>query len=213
LVCLVTLVARRPEAVQSKGERRAVVSGEPVLRISLDNVALEGQLAAGVGVVEYSDFQCPYCARFAGETLPRIVREYVNPGKIFFAFKHFPLDRIHAHAVRAASAAECARRLGKFREVHDFLFSHSGDLGSIDLLSVGVRARLDIREFESCLDREGRDAVKRDVAGARTLGITGTPTFLLGKLRDGNSFEVIRTESGAIPYDAFAALLDEILAR
>jgi protein-disulfide isomerase len=93
----------------------------PTEPVSLDGAALKGSSSANIAIIEYSDFQCPYCAKFVRDTFPLLNRRYIETGKVLFAFRHLPLDNIHSLAHRAAENAECARQQGKFWEMHDAL--------------------------------------------------------------------------------------------
>lgn len=122
-VGVVWLMLSVPDALA--GQRPAAHAGGaplPSRPVSIEGAAVKGKVGVRVGVIEYSDFQCPYCGTFARDTLPRIVSEYVDTGKAFFAFRHLPLEAIHPHARRAAEAAECARRQDRFWTVHDTIF-------------------------------------------------------------------------------------------
>ena len=188
--------------------RIAIPSGP----ISIDGAAILGRLDARFGVIAYSDFQCPYCARFADQTLPKIVKEYVEPGNLFFGFRHLPLERIHPAALRAAQAAECGRRQGKFWQMHDLLFASTQMLGTLELGTLAAKAHLDGGKFTKCLAADSADAIRRDQSKAAELGITGTPTFLFGVLDANGAFRVTRVETGAIPFAAFAGIAKELIA-
>lgn len=134
--------------------------------MSLDGAATKGDRKAKVALIEYSDFQCPFCGRFARETLPQLDEKYVRPGKVLVAFRHLPLP-IHALAQRAAEAAECAGQQNKFWLMHDFLFRDSGQLAESKLTSSAAGLGLNDGQFKACL--EGRTAAKAraDAAFAR----------------------------------------------
>lgn len=198
----------RPRLPQRAAGASNVQPKEPV---SLADAALDGQDGVRVGVIGYSDFECPYCVRFAKDVLPRLRGTYLRTGKAFLAFRHLPLKRIHPVALPAAAAAECARQQGRFWEVHDALFAAGRPLKTFDLASVGTQYGLESKAFEVCRASTGIAIVNRDTAAAVKLGITGTPTFLFGVREEAGSFRVMRKETGAIPFDAFAAILDDLL--
>ena len=198
-------------AAASKAEK----PGSPPLPsrpLSLQGAAIKGSTKARVGVVAYSDFQCPYCAKFARETLPQVLKEYVDSGKAFFAFRHLPLDSVHLHAFRAAEASECGRRQDMFWEVHDFLFANPTRLDSLSAHTFRKVRGLDLSSLASCLDGQAANTVTADATEARRVGITGTPTFLFGTTTDQGELKVTRREAGAISYRAFSAILDETRA-
>ena len=100
----------------------------PVGPVALAGAHLEGSNKARVAIIEFSDFQCPACAQFTRDTLPRLRQRYVKSGKVLLAFHPLPLQGIHPRAFRASVAAECAARQGRFWPMHDGLFKHSADL-------------------------------------------------------------------------------------
>lgn len=141
-----------------------------------------GNRSAPVAVVAYSDFQCPFCARFAREIFPEIKRDYVDTGKIFFQFRHFPLDSIHPYARAAASAAICADRAGQFWGLHDALFRARADkFGPTTVVDEAKRVGLDTPSFRECtMSRDVANQIARDAETGNALGIRGTPSFVLG---------------------------------
>jgi len=170
-----------------------------------------GAATAQVGVLVYSDFECPYCARFARDTMPTLVRDYVDRGRVALAFKHLPLEAIHPRARKAAEAAECAGEQGRFWQMHDLLFALPRALQPSDLNSKAARLGIDRLSFSRCLDGEMAVRVDNDLEEARELMVSGTPTFFFGALQRDGTIRVIRRESGAIPPKAFSKILDEVL--
>lgn len=158
-----------------------------------------GDASAPVTIVEFADFQCPYCSR-AAATVHRVLAAY--PGKVRLVFRHLPLS-FHPLAPRAAEAAACADEQGRFWEMHDALFD-SSELEPDALKAHATALGLDSARFDECLD-SGRTAavVKRDVDAAHALGISGTPAFFING----------RALSGAQPEEAFRKLIDEELAE
>mgnify|MGYP005855956119 CR=1 FL=1 len=126
-------------------------------------------------LLEFSDFQCPFCAR-AVATVQQFVRQ--NP-EVTLVFKHLPLSRIHPEAQAAARAAWAAQQQGQFWPYHDRLFAQQERLGEALYLAIARELNLDLARFER--DRQRADAaIERDLAQARELGVTGTPFFVLG---------------------------------
>ena len=97
------------------------------LKISIDNDPIIGNPNAPITIVEFSDFQCPFCARFHVETLPLIMNEYINEGQVKLVFRDFPIQSIHPNALPASVASECANEQGKFKEMHDMLFENQNE--------------------------------------------------------------------------------------
>ena len=102
------------------------------IRISIDNDPIIGNPDAEITIIEFSDFQCPFCARFHTQTLPYILEEYIEQGKVKLVFRDFPIESIHPNALPASVAAECANEQGKFREMHDKLFENQNQWNRIE---------------------------------------------------------------------------------
>ena len=100
---------------------------KPPVKISADNDPIIGNLDAPITIIEFSDFQCPFCARFHIQTLPLLLEEYIEPGKVKLVFRDFPIQSIHPNALPASIAAECANEQGKFKEMHDALFENQNE--------------------------------------------------------------------------------------
>ena len=176
---------------------------------SIADAATKGSRDAAVVLIEYADFQCPYCAQFARRILPEIEKRYVSTGKLRVVFKHMPLQEIHPQAVMAAETAECARQQGKFWQVHDALFADQ----RLDETSLVEKARTNgvgLQQFSECVRGNGGVKVKQDLAAARALGLSVTPTFLIG--RDvGGSVKVEQILTGVREVDVFTNAIDSIL--
>jgi protein-disulfide isomerase len=186
---LAELRARYPTSVTLPPPRVAVdVAGAPT----------RGPADAPVTIVEFSEFQCPFCRR----VLPAL-REVEDRyrGRVRLVFRHFPLAR-HKDAPKAAEAAECARDQGRFWEMHDRLFANAERLGVDDLKRHARAVGLDGPAFDACLDsgrNEGR--WRRDLADAESYGASGTPMFFVNG----------RLVSGAQPFAVFARVIEEEL--
>jgi len=164
-----------------------------IFKVSLDDDPVRGNPNAPVTVVEYSDFQCPFCSRFFQQTLPLLEKNYIDTGKIKFVYKDLPLDILHPNARPAHIAAECADEQGKFWEYHDVLFENQAQwnrLSSVDLSSQLNQYAADLglqsASFEVCLNSPDiADEVNGDYLEAVSYGATGTPTFFIGNEKDG----------------------------
>jgi len=161
-----------------------------------------GPANARVTVVEYSDFQCPFCEMFYQNTYPLIRKNYGD--KVRFVYQHYPLTSIHPDAMRAANAAECAREQDKFWEYHDALFSNQRDLSRDALIKyAGVVQMPNPKQFSDCLDAEKYKQNINDQENAGTgYSVSGTPTFFI----NGNILV------GAQDYKTFAAMIDKELS-
>ena len=185
-----------------------------IFTVSLDDDPFKGDPDAPVIIVEFSDFQCPFCSRFFQQTLPQLEENYINTGKVKFVYRDLPLDSLHPNARPAHIAAECADEQGKFWEYHDILFENQGQwnrLASEDLENslkqYAQDLSLDVPSFETCLSSdEIADEVNKDVLDARSYGATGTPTFFIGTEKDGFIKLV-----GAQPYSSFQREIDSQL--
>lgn len=166
---------------------------------------VKGNPKAKVTIVEYSEFQCPFCGRFARETMPQIEKNY--GGKVKIVFKHFPLP-FHQYAQKAAEATECAGKLGgakAFWSLHDKIFYEGQPTGRLDINSLKEFAKqigLDERKFSRCLDTgETAELVAKDAEEAQRLGVRGTPTFFINR----------RVVRGALPFEFFKQIIDQEL--
>jgi len=189
-------------------------SAPQIFTVSFDDEPVKGNPDAPVTVVEFSDFQCPFCSRFFQQTLPLIEENYIDTGKIKFVYKDLPLDNLHPNARSTHIAAECADEEGKFWEYHDVLFQKQAEWQSlassdldITLSQFAVDLGMQAASFESCMESQDiADEVNQDTLEAVRYGITGTPTFFIGNEEDGFIKLV-----GAQPYAAFQAAIDEKL--
>jgi protein-disulfide isomerase len=140
-----------------------------------------GPSDAPVTLVEYGDFECPYCGK-AHPIVKRIIEQMGE--RLRFVFRNFPLNTIHAHAGVAAQAAEAAAAQGKFWEMHDLLFENQEHLADADLNSYALKLGLEIYRFQSDLSGEVfATRVRDDFRGGIRSGVNGTPTFFVNNLR------------------------------
>jgi len=183
-----------------------VVQATPTPPIVVENVSVDDDPAWGpedatVTIVEFSDFQCPYCSRFAVETYPQIKQQYGD--KVRFVFRDFPLTQIHENAQKASEAAQCANEQGKFWEYHDKLFASQAALDAASLKSYASELGLDSATFDQCLDTgKYTDEVQKDLQEGAGYGVQGTPSFFINGL----------LVSGAQPFASFQTAIDAALA-
>ncbi|HSW34007.1 MAG TPA: thioredoxin domain-containing protein [Steroidobacteraceae bacterium] len=168
-----------------------------------------GREDAPVTIIEFTDLQCPYCARFATQAFPQLRRNYIDTGLVRFASRDLPLP-MHAYAVPAAVAARCAGEQGRFWEFREALFAAQATLGPETYVEQARKHGLDLEAFAACR-RDGRQAanVRADLDLARANGITATPSLIVGRLVDGQ-FQG-ETIEGAKPYAVIAAKIDALL--
>ena len=184
----------------------------PVLPVSIAGAPTKGAADAALVVVEYADFECPYCGDFARRTLPVVEQHYIATGRVRWVFKHLPLQEIHPRAMMAAVAAECAGQQGRFWVVHDRLFNDQQHLDDASLLAAAKIAGVDSDRFQACVQGPGGIKVRQEAALARSQGYSGTPTFLIGWFEGPDLVKVERVISGTRDAAAFAAILDAMLA-
>ena len=209
---LAEVEARQPSP--QPAQQTAQPTGPQIFQVSLDDDPMKGDPDAPVTIIEFSDFQCPFCSRFYQQTLPQLEEIYIETGKVKFVYRDMPLDSLHPNARPTHIAAECADEQGGFWDYHDLLFENQGQwqrLSSSELSSTLVEyasdLRLDTASFESCLSsQEIADEVNKDTLDARKNGATGTPTFFIGNEKDG--FEKL---VGAQPFSAFQLTIDNLL--
>ncbi len=166
-----------------------------------DDDAFKGEDNAPVTIVEFSDFECPFCARFYQQTLPQIESKYIDTGKVKFVYRDFPLG-FHQNAQKAGEATECAEEQGKFWEMHDMLFDKGVTGGVTSFKQYAADLGLDTSEFNSCLDSgKYADEVQQDMKDGTAAGVRGTPGFIInGKL-----------VSGAQPFSVFEQAIEDAL--
>lgn len=182
--------------------------------VSVEGAPFKGDRKAKVTLIEFSDYQCPYCGRHFRETQPKLLSDYVQTGKVKYIFRNFPLESIHPYAFKAAEAAGCAADQGKFWEMHDRLFENQNTLGPKDLVENARTLGLDLPKFQKCLE-SGKNApqIRNDIADGEKAGMNGTPSFFLG-ITDPKEPKVkaLKTLKGAQPYSSFKEAIDGLLA-
>ena len=171
--------------------------------IEIGNSPVQGSTDAPVTIVEFSDFQCPYCAMFTNQTLSQIDSSYIKTGKVKFVFKNFPLP-FHENAQKASEAVMCANEQGKFWQYHEKLFANQSALAVNNLKQYAKDLSLDTAKFNTCLDSGKMTAtVKKDVDDATKYGVDSTPSFFI------NGQKVV----GALPFSSFQQAIDQEIAN
>lgn len=175
-----------------------------------DSPAL-GDPDAPITLVEFTDYQCPFCRRFYTNTLSKIKEQYIYTGKVQLVLRDLPLG-FHANARPAAKAAHCAREQGKYWEMHDALFEGGGKLNSEDFTRYAKKIGVEDSSFQECMrsDRH-KEAIDRDIADAGKASINGTPGFVLGKTTE-NEIEGSLI-SGAQSFSTFKRQIDRLLTK
>ena len=188
----------------------------PTSPLSLAGTQHVGRTSATVALVLFSDFECPFCRRFAQSVLPSLMKKYVEPGKVVIGFRHFPNEAGHPLAMGASKAAYCAGKQGKFWRMHDSLFEGLGPFEAIR--SRVAELGLDEVAFDACVARDADSPIREDVRLARSLGLRGTPTSLVGSLSTVGSgkdlaVKVVTLITGSPPVETFEKVLDRLLER
>lgn len=171
--------------------------------VEIEGHPMKGSPDAPVTIVEFSEFQCPYCGRYTQETFPLIDETYIQTGKVKYVFRHFPLN-FHEYAQKAAEASACAEEQGMFWEYHDVLFANQDALDVDSLKQYAADLGLDMAKFNACLDSGAMaDRVQQDVSDGAVLGVSGTPAFFI------NGIALF----GAQPFSSFQDLIEEELGN
>ncbi len=207
-------VQGRPAAPSAPAQAQAPSAApETITVVSIDGGAVKGDNNAKLTLVEFTDYQCPFCSRHYRETMPKIVDEYVKTGKVRYVLREFPLESIHRQAAKAAEAANCSGEQGKYWEMHNLLFSNQKAMTIKDFVDHAQGLGMDSAKFLKCVDGGKYTAkVRKDIGDAQKYGATGTPTFFLGHT-DPKSTDVktVRKLVGAQPYAAFKDAIDSLL--
>jgi protein-disulfide isomerase len=177
----------------------------------VDDPHVLGDAKAKVTIIEFGDYQCPSCRAFWREVEPRLRKEYVDTGKVKLVFADFPLVQIHPEAMLAAMAVDCAGDQDKYWQYHDKLFREQDNRGedvirfrAADLKKWAKAIGLETAAFNECLDSARyKDEVAKDKAAGDSLGVRGTPTFLINR----------RVIGGPQPYSVFKKVIDDELKK
>jgi protein-disulfide isomerase len=184
----------------SEKARIAVLLSPPKVQVTFDPKRVKGNPKARVMIVEFSDFQCPYCGQVEA-TLKSVLAKH--EGTVALAFRDMPISQIHPFAEGAAEAARCAAEQGKFWEYHDLLFADQGALDRSGLIAKAAKLQLDSKQFETCVSSEKyKDQIQQDNLEGLRAGVSGTPGFFI------NGAFV----NGAQPEATFDKVIEEQLA-
>ena len=163
-------------------------------------------------IVEFTDYQCPFCGRHFSSTLPEIRQRYLLTGKVRYVVRDLPLTDIHPYSLAAAKAARCAAAQGETRywQYHDALFTHQKEIADTLFGTLAREASLQLPAFQSCVaSLATRGLIERDIADARRAGLSGTPAFVIGRTA-GDSVRGVLIR-GAYPFDLFRQAIDAAL--
>lgn len=198
-------------AINDPNAQPTVPAPPQVVEVENGKLPILGDENAKVTIVEFSDFQCPFCKRYIDETHEQLKEKYIDTGKVKFAFRHYPLTSIHPNAQIAHEASECANEQGKFWEYHDLIFAQQ-DTWSPQTLAdattslVGYAGELSLNtdQFQSCVESEKyKQVVLDDLEAGSQVQVDGTPAFFV------NGYRLV----GAQPFSEFERVIEEELNK
>jgi len=214
-------VTRRVRAVEA--ELRAWTERVPVGRAlaaladtgtTAATGVLVGSASAPVTMIEFNDYECPFCRRFFQETLPTLKADYIDKGKVRLLVRDLPLRQIHPNAARYAAAARCAALVspGSYDRFQAALFENSGRAPDSVIADAAANASVPLSAIEACMaEGDVNEEIAADERAASELGLTGTPAFVIGR-SSGDSVVSGRIIRGALPLASFRAVIDSLLA-
>ncbi|MFC1701701.1 DsbA family protein, partial [Pseudomonadota bacterium] len=182
--------------------------------VSIGSSPVKGQANAIVTLMEFSDYQCPFCARHYRDVMPTLQAEYIDTGKVKFVMREKPIPSLHRNAMNASMAALCAGDQGKYWEMHNLLFDNQKELGDENLKAFAGTLGLDTSKFNECLDgKKHNEQISEDIRLSDKLGMSGTPGFIVGLTDQNDPDKALMSEyiKGAKSLDSFKAAIDELL--
>lgn len=206
---IITRLDELKQLFQANGQP---VRSQPPSTLDIHGENFRGDSGARVAIIEYADFECPYCGEYERKTFPQILSDYIQTGKVKYFYRDLPLP-MHARALPAARAARCAGDQGKYWEMHDSLFAKQNALSAPALLDRAQTLGLDRAKFSECQSSEKYTTdIQKSVSDAQKMGIDGTPTFFLGVVEPSGDVTVEKRLQGAAPFDVFKTEIDALLA-
>lgn len=194
----------------------AVPAAQPAPALVVSELLLDeddpvlGSDDAKLAIVEFTDYECPFCGKFNDQTLSRLVTDYVDSGKVQLITRDLPLN-FHANAIDAALVANCAGEQGAYEAVRAGIFANQQSLGAPLYKQLATENELDVAAMEACAkDASKTEEIQKDASYAASLGITGTPSFFIGRI-EGDKLIDVKGLVGALPYESFSVILEEML--
>jgi len=193
--------------------RSSLGRARPIIDLSKGHQ--KGNEDALVALIEFSDYECPFCIRHTRETMPLIEKNYIATGKILYGFRDFPIDQLHPQAIRAHEAAQCAGDQQKYWEMHSRMFGQPAQHTPESLEAAAVQSGLDLGAYRACVASGKHTAgIRESVALAESFGANGTPGFFIGLIdKKTNTVKITRAISGAVPFAQFAQAIEGALAQ
>ncbi len=184
------------------GEQVALKNDDPSL----------GSREAKVAIVEFTDYQCPYCAKYHSQTFDMLKKEYIDTGKVQYFLRDFPLD-FHDHAKGAAIAANCAGEQDAYWQMMDRLFANQSELGDELYQQSAQSLDLNMEQFEACRNSPDQAiTIEEDMASGQEIGVDGTPAFFIGRVQNGQLVDAKKV-SGAQPLTVFSRIIEPLLGK
>jgi protein-disulfide isomerase len=193
----------QPQAAQPQSDKVSMAFTPGGFSVGKDDAPLV--------LVEYTDYQCPFCQRFHNDAYAQLKTNYIDTGKLRFVSRDFPLA-FHENARQSAVAARCAAEQGKYWEFRHTMIINASQLQPDKIVGYAQNASMDVDKFKTCVASDKyRAAIDKDVAEGTAAGVSGTPSFVLGRVENGK-LEGVRLV-GAMPYPQFEAKIKEMLAQ
>ena len=184
--------------------------------IAIDGSPVLGNADAPVTIVEFTDYQCPYCRRHANGAFAQIKKDYVETGKVRYVVRQFPLKAIHPKAVKASEASLCAGDQDQYWEMHHRIFNKTKSFSQEEWVRHAEALSLDMDTFNDCL-KSGQKTpkVEQDLKEGTALGMRGTPGFFFGRTdpNDPNKFKAVEFIRGAFGFPKFKQAIDKLLKK
>jgi protein-disulfide isomerase len=197
------------EKIEKQGGKPARKARPTTAKVSTKGKQSMGNEDAPITVIEFTDYQCPYCLRFTKNTFPHLKKKYIDSGKVRWVALNLPLPS-HKDATKAAQAAHCAGEQGKFWEMREVLFHNRTKLSATDLPVHAKSISLDVSAFNACLQSDRHlEAIKKEAKDANSVRLTGTPSFIIGKTTSDVVFGKVIV--GAQPLTKFETTIDNEL--
>ena len=197
--------------------RAAARPGKPAFAptdTKLGDVPYKGEYDAPVTLIEFSDYQCPYCKRHATAVMPALITKYVDTGKLRLVMREYPIENLHKRAVPTSEAALCAGDQGQYWGMHDALFADQKANSDENFRQMAATLGLDVSAFSECMSSDKFMAqINADITEGQRLGISGTPSFVVGLTdsKDPSTVHLTKFIRGAQSLQSFSAAIDELL--
>ncbi|TXG76366.1 DsbA family protein [Candidatus Dojkabacteria bacterium] len=210
-------VAQQPSGNPTPAAQQPAGQPSGPVRVSVDNDPVLGNKNAPVTLIEFSDYECPFCKKSFTDLLPELKKNYIDTGKVKLVYRDFPLS-FHANAQKEAEAAECARSQSNdatYFKFHDQIFTQTTAGGTgLALTQLPVIAKnlgLNVNQFQQCLDSgKFKDEVAKDMADGSAVGVSGTPSWVVGTSSKDGKIEG-QLIVGAQPFSSFKGAIDVLL--